>query len=111
VAKLHLSRRLFLCRCCSQLHYASQYETPGQRAVRRANKLKQRLGMDVGMAESFPDKPKGMWTRTYSCLLDQILQAEIVANEAKANMFKRLAQVKNNESKVLLGCYLTWNDW
>jgi hypothetical protein len=44
VAKLHLSRRLFLCRCCSQLHYASQYETPGQRAVRRAKQIEATTG-------------------------------------------------------------------
>jgi hypothetical protein len=37
-----------------------------------------------------------MWVRTFGCLLDEILQAEILANEAQAKMFKRLAQVKND---------------
>jgi hypothetical protein len=97
VAKLHLSRRYFLCRHCNQLAYASQYEQTWQRALRRANKLKQRLGIDVGIAEPFPEKPKGMWVRTYACLLDEILQAEILANEAQTNRFKRLsAQLKND---------------
>jgi hypothetical protein len=32
----------------------------------------------------------------YACLLDEILQPEILANEAKVNMFKRWAQVKND---------------
>jgi hypothetical protein len=91
--KLYLSRRYFLCRQCNQLTYASQFERPWQRALRRANKLKQRLGIDVD-AESFPDKPEGMWTRTFDGLLNDILQAEILANEAKVNMLKRLAQVK-----------------
>jgi hypothetical protein len=95
--KLHLSARLFLCRICNQLRYASQYEKPWQRALRRANKLKHRLGMDVGIAEPFSEKPKGMWVRTYGCLLVEILQAEMLASEAQANMFKRLlAQVKND---------------
>jgi hypothetical protein len=59
--------------------------------------LKQRLGIDIGIDEPFPDKPKGMWVRTYGCLLDEILQAEILANEAQANMIKRLlAQVDND---------------
>jgi hypothetical protein len=58
--------------------------------------LKQRLGIDVGIAEPFPDKPKGMWTRTYGCLLDEMLEAEILAYEAQANMLKRMAQVKND---------------
>ena len=58
--------------------------------------MKQRLGVGDGIAEPLPDKPRGMWTRTYGCLLDEILQAEITANEAQANMFKRLAQIKND---------------
>jgi hypothetical protein len=97
VTKLYLSHRYFLCRHCSQLAYASQYEQPWQRALRRANKLKQRLGIDVGIAEPFPDKPRGMWTRTYGCLLDEILQAEMLANEAQANRFQRLlAQLQDD---------------
>jgi hypothetical protein len=94
---MHLSHRYFLCRHCSQLAYASQYEQPWQRALRRANKLKQRLGIDVGMGEPVPDKPKGMWARTYGCLLDEILQAEILANEAQANRFQGLlAQLQDD---------------
>ena len=97
VTKLHLARCYFLCRHCNQLAYASQYEHPWQRALRRANKLRQRLGIDVGIAEPLPEKPKGMWVRTYACLLDEILRAEISANEARANRLNRLlAQVDND---------------
>jgi hypothetical protein len=64
--------------------------------LRRASKMKQRLGIDVGIGDPFPVKPKGMWTRTYASLLDEILQAEILTNEAQSNMFKRLVQVKND---------------
>ena len=94
VVKLHLSRRYFLCRQCNQLTYSSQYERPWKRALRRVNKLKRRLESDVGIPEPLPEKPKGMWSSTYGRLLDEILQAEILANEAKASRFKRLlAQV------------------
>jgi hypothetical protein len=96
VAKLHLSRRYFLCRRCNQLAYASQFEQPWKRALRRVNKLKQRLSINVGIAEPLPEKPKGMWTRTYGRLLDEILQAEILAYEAQANILKRFAQVKDD---------------
>jgi len=35
--------------------------------------------------------------RTYGCLLDEILQAERLANEAQTNMFKRLlVEVKDD---------------
>ena len=61
------------------------------------NKLKQRLGIGVGIAEPFPEKPKGMWVRTYGYLLNEILQAEMLANEAQANRFQRLlAQVEDD---------------
>ena len=97
ITKLHLSQRYFLCRHCNQLAYASQYEQPWKRALRRASKLKQRLGVGGGIAEPLPDKPKGMWTRTYGCLLDEILQAEMLASEAQANRFQRLlAQIEGD---------------
>jgi hypothetical protein len=97
ITKLYLSRRYFLCRHCNQLTYESQFEQPWQRVLRRANKLKQRLGIDDGIGGSFPDKPKGMWTRTFDCLLNEMLQSELLAYEAQANMFKRLlGQVKND---------------
>jgi len=94
--KLNLSSRYFLCRHCNQLAYASQFEAPWQRALRRANKLKQRLGIDVGIAEPVPEKPKGMWTRTYGCLLNEVLRAEILADEAQANRFQRLLAQLND---------------
>jgi hypothetical protein len=96
ITKLYLSCRYFLCRHCNKLAYQSQYEQPWHRSLRRANKMKQRLGIDVGIGDPFPVKPKGMWTRTYASLLDEILQAEILTNEAQSNMFKRLVQVKND---------------
>jgi hypothetical protein len=94
--KLNLSSRYFLCRHCNQLAYASQFEAPWQRARRRANKLKQRVGIDVEIGDPF-QKPKRMWTRTFDSLLNELLQAEILAYEAQANMFTRLsAQIKND---------------
>src|SRR5262249_48889761 len=96
ITKLHLSCRHFLCRGCNRLPYASQYEQPWKRALRRVNKLKQRLSINVGIGDPLPEKPKGMWARTFNHLLAEMLEAEILAYEAQANMFKRLAQVKND---------------
>ena len=91
ISKLYLSHRYFLCRHCNQLAYASQYEQPWERALRRASKLKRRLGMGVGLAEPLPEKPRGMWTRTYARLLNGILESELLADEAQVERFQRLS--------------------
>ena len=88
-AKLHLSGRHFLCRHCNQLAYASQYEQPWRRALRRVNKLRQRLGSASEIVAPVPEKPKRMWVRTYARLLEETLQAEILADEAHANHLQR----------------------
>ena len=84
VAKLHLSGRYFLCRHCHRLGHASQSEDAWDRAFRRANKIRQRLGGDPGMAALFPPRPKGMWRRTYKRLFHRTFEAEMEAEEVFA---------------------------
>ena len=59
VAKLHGPGRYFLCRHCYRLAHASQSEGELDRALRRANKIRQRLGGDPGMAAPFPPQAEG----------------------------------------------------
>ena len=59
---------IFACRHCHQLGYESQHEAPHSRALRRAQAVRQRLGGSGSLADSFPDKPKGMHWRTYQRL-------------------------------------------
>jgi hypothetical protein len=82
-------------RRCNKFARRSQYEQAWQRALRRANELKQRLGIDVGIGEPFPEKPKGMWARTFDYLLAEMLEAEILAYEAQANMVKPIFNSAN----------------
>ena len=79
VAKLYLHGIRFRCRRCHELAYFSQSESPCDRALRRANKIRRRLGGEPGMGRPFPDRPPGMWLRTYWRLWERTHEAEMVA--------------------------------
>jgi hypothetical protein len=67
VSKLYLSGRYFLCRHCSKLSYASPYERqPWQLASRRANKLRQRLGITGLSVSEKPSGGRAGWNRATS---------------------------------------------
>lgn len=81
VAKLYLAGRYFLCRHCHGLAYESQNARRWHRALRRASKTRERLGGDGTLAAPLPDKPKGMWWRTYRRLCERAVEAEVRVDE------------------------------
>jgi len=90
VAKLYGPGRYFLCRHCYRLAHASQSESVRDRALRHANKIRQRLGGDPGMAAPFPERPRGMWQKTYRRLRDKAFDAEMLAETAFETQSERL---------------------
>jgi hypothetical protein len=77
VAVLYGPGRYFLCRRCYDLSYESQREDKTQRALRRAQKIRQRLGGTANMMEAFPEKPKGMHHETYMRMFWDYHEAEM----------------------------------
>jgi hypothetical protein len=75
VAVLYLSS-IFACRHCYQLVYDSQREAAYSRALTRAQAIRMKLGGSGNMTEDFPDKPKGMHSRTYHRLCIQAEEAQ-----------------------------------
>jgi hypothetical protein len=94
VVKLYGAARYFLCRHCYRLAYASQREDRYDRALRRANNMRARLGGDPSTASLLPRRPKGMHERTYQRLLSQILDAEMTAEERLTIFMQRLLKIE-----------------
>jgi hypothetical protein len=84
---LPLGGRHFWSRRAYELAYASQRETKYSRALRRARKLRLRLGGEP-TDDEYPDKPPRMRWATYNRLLDKLRAADGVA-ETKACTHKR----------------------
>lgn len=85
------SGSIFACRHCHGLAYASQRETPEYRAMRRADKLRDRLGWPRGIAHPTGDKPPGMHKATFDRLK---AQHDALAQAALDGMARRLEAIR-----------------
>lgn len=86
VVKLFGTGRYFLCRHCYRLTYASRNEDMCDRALRRANRHRLRLGGAPGFEAVIPRRPKGMWRKTYDRLFEAIIENESRAEERLTRM-------------------------
>ena len=57
--------RLFACCHCYRRTYESQQQSPRDRVLAKAQKIRLRLGGSANMFKEFPDKPKYMHWLTY----------------------------------------------
>lgn len=78
---------IFACRHCHKLAYQCQRETDDDRAMRRADTIRRRLGWKPGIANPEGGKPKGMHWRTFERLK---AEHDAFANASWAGMAERL---------------------
>ena len=90
VAVLCSYDRLFLCRHCYRLPYASQCETALDRGYRKTRKIRTRLGISYNMMERIWRKPKDMHWRTFQRLRDQEAEAHLAVLEGMGATLARL---------------------
>jgi hypothetical protein len=85
--------KYFGCRRCYALVYPSQKESPGDRAARKADRIRKRLGWPVGILNESLGKPKGMHWRTYWRLKrhhDTLVQVSFREMEARFGLQTQL---------------------
>ena len=68
---LYAPGRYFAYPQCCGLTYATQKESAGDRASKKANKLRSRLGWELGILNGDGIKPKGMHWKTFNRLKSQ----------------------------------------
>jgi hypothetical protein len=78
---------IFACRHCHKLAYQCQRKTDDDRAMRRAETIRRRIGWEAGIANPEGDKPKGMHWRTFERLK---AEHDAFANASWAGMAERL---------------------
>lgn len=92
--------RVFACRQCYRLAYRSQREAVDERATRRANTIRQRLGWEPGILNGNGLKPKGMHWRTFERLQSQHdarVNAALAGMAAKLGLINvRLAEIDDD---------------
>ncbi len=66
------ANKFFLCGDCHGLTYASCNTHPRKRLFGKANKLKQKIGVEPGIMYSIPEIPKGMHLATFCKIVEEI---------------------------------------
>lgn len=76
VAVLYGAGKYFLCRHCYDLTYSSQQEGRHDRLIRKARKIRKRLGASGDLTEPILFKPKHMHQKTFDRLCNEAGHAE-----------------------------------
>ena len=80
---------IFACRHCHQLVYPSQRDTLDERAARKADRIRDKLGWEPGILNGNGWKPKGMHWKTFERLTaqhDAFVQVSLAEMAARFNL-------------------------
>jgi len=88
VVMLYAGSNYYFCRHCYRLKYSSQYAGSWDRAMTRANKIRERLGGHWEMDSMLAPRPKRMWRRTYERLCNEVYLAEKKGNQDFLNYIR-----------------------
>lgn len=100
VTTLALRSQYFRCRSCVGAAYASSQEGTTDRAMRRANKLKRRLGANPGLDSPYW-RPRHMRQRTFDAIHARIQAAEAEVNDAHIRLLGRLSGMCGHRAKQI----------
>lgn len=89
---------IFACRDCLGLAYRCQREAADHRAIRQADKIRERLGWIPGIAHPPGGKPKRMRWQTYLKLLTQY---HALVSAANAGMMQRFRLLEDKVNRLL----------
>jgi hypothetical protein len=93
VAVIYGDGKLFACRRCKALSYASQNEASEDRATRRAERIRKRMGWPISILDGPGDKPKSMRWVTFNRLLaehDRLVGFVMAKPEAQLDRIRRI---------------------
>lgn len=79
VALLYWVGKYFRCRHCHHLTYAAQQESKADRLMRKARKLRRRIGASADLTRPILFKPKNMHQQTFDRLRWEAKQAKLLS--------------------------------
>jgi hypothetical protein len=68
---LYCASKWFLCRQCYGLNYTCQNEVYADRMIRKARKLRAKLGASMDLQMPISERPHGMYRSTFERLIRQ----------------------------------------
>jgi hypothetical protein len=92
VLQLFAVAAYFACRHCARLTYPSCRENEEGRTLRRAMKLRKRLGAEAENHAELPERPKYMHKRTYERIIAEIRERERTADDYAGMVMMRFVR-------------------